>query len=95
MYKADAFGTAQTASRKPKKSTSPIEISSATHFPVSPQFEPILTVEQTAEILQLKPSTIYELTRRRNSRPLPVHKAGKFLRFRRSEIERWLDGKAA
>jgi excisionase family DNA binding protein len=81
--------------RKPKKSTSPIEIS-ANHPPASlPQFEPILTVEQAAEILQLQPATIYELTRRRNSRPLPVHKAGKFLRFRRSEIEAWLDGEAA
>jgi excisionase family DNA binding protein len=78
-----------------KKFTAPIEIST-NHSPAPlPQFEPILTVEQAAEILQLKPSTIYELTRRRNARPLPVHKAGKFLRFRRSEIERWLDGKAA
>ena len=80
---------AQKASKK--SASSPIEISS-TSLPI---FEPILTVEQAAEILQLKPSTVYELTRRRNSRPLPVHKAGKFLRFRRSEIERWLDGKAA
>ena len=82
---------------KAKKSVaSPIEISSVNRSSVSaPLFEPILTVEQAAEILQLKPSTIYELTRRRNARPLPVHKAGKFLRFRRSEIERWLDGEAA
>jgi len=80
---------AQKASKK--SVTLPIEISSNS----LPVFEPILTVEQAAEILQLKPSTVYELTRRRNSRPLPVHKAGKFLRFRRSEIERWLDGKAA
>jgi len=57
--------------------------------------EPILTIEQVAERLQLKPSTIYELTRRRNSRPLPVLRAGKFLRFRWSEIEAWLtDGRA-
>jgi hypothetical protein len=69
------------ASARKSKKSAPIEIS-ANHSPAStPQFEPILTVEQTAEI--------------RNSHPLPVHKAGKFLRFRRSEIERWLDGKAA
>ncbi len=53
--------------------------------------EPILTIEQVAERLQLKPSTVYELTRRRNRHPLPVLRAGKFLRFRWSEIERWLD----
>jgi excisionase family DNA binding protein len=79
-----------------KSAPPPIEISSANNSPVSEaKFEPILTAEQVSEILQLKPSTVYELTRRRNARPLPVHKAGKFLRFRRSEIERWLDGEAA
>jgi excisionase family DNA binding protein len=52
--------------------------------------EPILTIEQVAERLQLKPSTVYELTRRRSRRPLPVLRVGKFLRFRRSEIEAWL-----
>jgi excisionase family DNA binding protein len=52
--------------------------------------EPILTIEQVAERLQLKPSTVYELTRRRSRRPLPVLRAGKFLRFRWSEIEAWL-----
>jgi len=56
-----------------------------------PSSEPILTVEQVAERLQLKPSTIYELTRRRNRRPLPVLRAGKFLRFRWSEVEQWLN----
>jgi excisionase family DNA binding protein len=88
------MASARNASKK--SAAPPIEISSANNSPVSaPKFEPILTAEQVSEILQLKPSTVYELTRRRNARPLPVHKAGKFLRFRRSEIERWLDGKVA
>jgi excisionase family DNA binding protein len=52
--------------------------------------EPILTIEQVAERRQLKPSTVYELTRRRSRRPLPVLRVGKFLRFRWSEIEAWL-----
>jgi excisionase family DNA binding protein len=56
-----------------------------------PSSEPILTIEQVAERLQLKPSTVYELTRRRSRHPLPVLRAGKFLRFRWSEVERWLD----
>src|SRR5713101_1906293 len=43
--------------------------------------EPILTIEQVAERLQLKPSTVYELTRRRNRRPLPVLRAGNFSAF--------------
>jgi len=55
-------------------------------------WEPILTVEQVSERLQLKPSTVYELTRRRNKHPLPVLRAGKFLRFRWSQIEAWLAG---
>jgi excisionase family DNA binding protein len=82
------------SSRKtPKKSSAPSSVDRS--LILAPTFEPILTAEQVSEILQLKPSTIYELTRRRNARPLPAHKAGKFLRFRRSEIECWLDGKAA
>ncbi len=54
-------------------------------------FEPILTIGQVAERLQLKPSTVYELTRRRKRHPLPTLRVGKFLRFRWSEIERWLN----
>jgi len=56
-----------------------------------PSSEPILTIQQVVERLQLKPSTVYELTRRRSRHPLPVLRAGKFLRFRWSEIERRLD----
>jgi excisionase family DNA binding protein len=53
--------------------------------------EPILTIEQVAERLQLRPSTVYELTRRRSRHPLPVLRVGKFLRFRWSQIEHWLN----
>jgi excisionase family DNA binding protein len=56
-----------------------------------PAFEPILTPEQVAERLQIKARTVYELTRRRSARPLPVLKVGKYLRFRWSEIEQWLN----
>ena len=58
--------------------------------PVVP--EPILTGEQVAKLLQVKPSTIYEFTRRRaNGRdPMPCLRAGKFLRFKWSAIEKWL-----
>ena len=65
---------------------------SALPVPISVSHEPILTGEQVAERLQLKTSTIYELTRRRNRRPLPAMRAGKFLRFKWSDVERWLDG---
>jgi excisionase family DNA binding protein len=57
--------------------------------------EPVLTPEQVAERLQLEPSTIYEFTRRRNKRPLPAMRAGKYLRFYWSEVERWLKGDVA
>jgi excisionase family DNA binding protein len=56
--------------------------------------EPILTPEQVAERLQLPSSkTVYEMTRRRSSgrRPMPFFKVGKFLRFKWSEIERWME----
>ena len=61
--------------------------------PISSSPEPILTGEQVAKLLQVKPSTIYEFTRRRaNGRdPMPCLRAGKFLRFKWSAIEKWLE----
>jgi len=54
-------------------------------------FEPVLTLEQVAERLQLRPETVRELLRKRgNRRPLPSLKAGKFLRFKWSMVEQWL-----
>jgi excisionase family DNA binding protein len=54
--------------------------------------EPILTGEQLATRLQVNSSTIYELTRRRNKRPLPAMRVGKALRFYFSEVEKWMRG---
>jgi len=61
----------------------------ATSVPALPT-EPILTAAQVAERLHLPEETIYSLTRRSCPRPIPRLKAGKFLRFRWSDIERWL-----
>ena len=77
--------------RKFKRAIVSISQPSALPVPISVSHEPILTGEQVAERLQLEPSTIYELTRRRNRRPLPALRAGKFLRFKWSEVERWLN----
>ncbi len=57
--------------------------------------EPLLTGEQVAERLQLKTSTVYEFTRRQNKRPLPAMRAGEFLRFYWTDVEKWLKGDAA
>ena len=57
--------------------------------------EPVLTPEQVAARLQLNASTVYEFTRKRNKRPLPAMRAGKFLRFYWSDVEKWLKGNAA
>jgi hypothetical protein len=50
----------------------------------------ILTPEELGERLKLKPTTIYELTRRRCRNPLPAHRAGKVLRFFWTEVVDWL-----
>lgn len=57
--------------------------------------EEILTIQQVAERLQMGVPTVRELLRSRNKRPLPHLKAGKFLRFKWSLIERWLDESAS
>jgi excisionase family DNA binding protein len=53
--------------------------------------EPLMTGEEVAERLKIKASTVYELTRRRTRQPLPFFKVGKYLRFRWSDVEKWLE----
>jgi hypothetical protein len=61
----------------------------------TPVVEPILTAEQLAEALQLpSEKTVYELTRTRKRKdgrsPMPALRAGKFLRFKLSEVVAWM-----
>jgi excisionase family DNA binding protein len=51
----------------------------------------ILTPEETAALLRVNPSFIYEKCRRRSRDPLPCHRIGRYLRFRRSEVLAWFD----
>ena len=53
----------------------------------------VLTVAETAEVLKVPVSSIYEWTRYRGGSrgtPLPHRKIGKYLRFVRSEVLAWL-----
>jgi excisionase family DNA binding protein len=49
----------------------------------------VMTKEEVAAFLRVEPSTVYELTRKRSRHPLPFRRVGKYLRFSRTEIERW------
>ncbi|MFZ0801122.1 MAG: helix-turn-helix domain-containing protein [Terriglobales bacterium] len=55
----------------------------------------ILTIDEVASILKCKRSCVYELTRQRSrarqEHPIPFLKMPFGLRFRRSDIEAWLD----
>lgn len=63
----------------------------AVSIPIAPlSAEPLWTREEAANYLRIKPATIYQLTRRRSRHPLPYFSVGKYLRFRKSEIDRWL-----
>lgn len=55
--------------------------------------EALLTPEQLAKKLQVEAGTIYELTRQRSGSrsPMPKLKAGKFLRFRLSDVVKWME----
>ena len=48
----------------------------------------ILTLEEVARYLRLKPQTIYKWAQERR---IPAVKLGKEWRFRRSILDRWLD----
>jgi hypothetical protein len=55
----------------------------------------ILTPQQVAERLQVKPSWVYEQTRNRssvrNADPLPHMKVGLYLRFDWQDVLEWLE----
>jgi predicted DNA-binding transcriptional regulator AlpA len=57
--------------------------------------EDILTPEQLAQRLQVKPSWVYEQTRDRagirSTDPLPHIKMGRYLRFDWCDVLAWLD----
>jgi putative molybdopterin biosynthesis protein len=55
----------------------------------TPQF---LTVEEVAEMLRLKPRTIYNMV---SQRRIPFRKAGRQLLFDVGEIEKWTRSNAA
>ena len=61
---------------------------------MTPAEHEILTVSEVAEILRCKPSSVYNLTRRRGKvryeNPIPVLRLPMGLRFRRSSILVWL-----
>lgn len=50
--------------------------------------EPLLDVHEAAELLHLRPSTVYELAR---SRGLPHVRIGRSVRFTREQLARWVD----
>lgn len=49
-----------------------------------------MSLEDVAELLDVKPRTVLAYVKRSG---LPCRYAGKFPRFRRDEVERWLDGR--
>lgn len=54
----------------------------------------LLTLAQAAELLGLKPTNLYELTRSRSrvrqSHPIPFCRLGKRIAFRRESLEQWI-----
>lgn len=70
-----------------KKSTAPPAVPAPTSAPapVSPLPE-ILTLEEAAALLKVKPTVLYSWTRRRSSVPIPFKHLGKFLRFEKQEL---------
>ncbi len=51
----------------------------------------LLTVQEVAQLLRVPPSWVYERCREGVSDPLPHVKLGKYLRFSRNDLLRYLD----
>jgi excisionase family DNA binding protein len=72
-------------------------ITDKTHL-TTPELSPILsgpgallTVHEVAEFLRVPVSWVYERTRRRGRERLPHVKVGKYLRFRLSDLDAYLE----
>jgi excisionase family DNA binding protein len=63
--------------------------------PAAPtNIEELLTPEELAAKLKVRPSTVFELTRKRTAGsrpPMPKLKVGKFVRFRLSDVIAWME----
>jgi excisionase family DNA binding protein len=61
---------------------------------VSNQPKLLLSLPEAAELLGLKPSNLYELTRNRSrvrqAHPIPCLRLGKRIAFRRESLENWI-----
>ena len=67
-----------------------VEISSA--LSASSAVDEVWAHEDVRKFLKLDSiDQIKELTRKRTKRPLPCHRVGKYVRFKKSEIVRWFD----
>jgi predicted DNA-binding transcriptional regulator AlpA len=55
----------------------------------------ILTAEECAKLLRVNLGWVHAKCRSRSRNPLPAHRIGKYLRFRRSEILAWFDSTLA
>jgi excisionase family DNA binding protein len=55
----------------------------------------ILTAEECAELLRVSLGWVHAKCRSRSRNPLPAHRVGRYLRFRRSEILAWFDSTLA
>jgi hypothetical protein len=52
----------------------------------------LMTVAETARVLHVPISWVYERTRRRGKDRIPHIKLGKYLRFEITAVRSWLDG---
>jgi excisionase family DNA binding protein len=71
--------------------TDQIELTTPEPSPMLTGTEALLTVREVAELLRVPVSWVYERTRRRGIERLPHLKVGKYVRFRLSEIEGYLE----
>ncbi len=61
----------------------------------SPAYAALLSVHEVAALLNVRTSWVYDHVRHGCSDPVPVVRVGKYLRFRASDIAKYVDSLAA
>ena len=51
----------------------------------------LLTVQEVADLFKVRPSWVYDRTRRRGPEMIPHVKLGRYVRFRKEEVQEFIE----